>query len=202
MKKNIWNLLNRFNFLPQKEIAVAFTALIFSIVTVRIFNIVEIYENSLLENTQLIVLMIAFFFCFSVKKNKVLFRVIAIVLFLMFMREISYGRAIFAMIPEEGPNAMHPWRDYKYGWIANYVVGLYIALGSIYAIINKVWIDAIFVLKKVKIPFFEIFCCCLCVLLQIISETSLHSTVIEETAELVLYSLILALILIYKKALK
>lgn len=177
---------------------VAFLVLVFSILYIKCFNIVDIEENSIVENLQLIALGLSFIFCFFAKNHKTFFRFIAIIIFLMFLRELSYGRVIFCQI-DGNPHNFYPWSHYKYGWLAHVLVGLYMFLGVVYALLNKIWVDIIDIVQKIKFPLWTFVGSFLCVIVQIYSESLLHSTPIEETAEFVLYSLIFALVYIYLK---
>ena len=107
---------------------------------------------------------------------------------LMFAREISYGRVFV------DENVVHFNKK-----LCHILVGVYIGASVLYAIIKKIWVDIIEIIKNAAFPFWTFFASILCVVVQIYSEGNLHNSCIEETAEFMLYSLILALILIYRK---
>ena len=178
-------------------------AVIFGIFTVCLllllgFNVDYIPENSLLENIQLIALVAGFILCLKAKNHKVLFRFGAMVIFLMFMRELSYGRCIFCQMPDN-PHMFYPWSHYKYGWLAHVIVGIYIACAFLYAIINKIWIDIKDVFAKVRFPFLDLIMMAFITVMQLLGEKTLDSTVLEETAEFSLYCAIFALVYYYYK---
>ena len=191
-------ILEMLDFKIHKENLYALLALIFSILFIKIFNLDNILENSLLENIQLVALVAGFVVCLVTKKYKVFYTFLAMLLFLMFARELSYGRAIFGRIPGMD-GEFYTWSHYKYGYLAHIIVGIYIAIGILYALIKKIWIDVIEMIKNVKFPIWTFLASFGCVFVQMYSEKYLHSTCIEETAEFVLYCLILSLILIYRK---
>ncbi len=191
-------ILEMLDFRFHKEDIFAVLALIFSILFIKIFNLDNILENSLLENIQLVALVAGFVVCLVTKKYKVFYTFLAMLLFLMFARELSYGRAIFGRIPGMD-GEFYTWSHYKYGYLAHIIVGIYIAIGILYALIKKIWIDVIEMIKNVKFPIWTFLASFGCVFVQMYSEKYLHSTCIEETAEFVLYCLILSLILIYRK---
>lgn len=178
---------------------ISIVALILSIIFIKLMNITEILENSLLENVQLVALFAAFVACFFVKKHKPLFYFIAMVLFLMFTRELNNGRAIFCQYPDN-PHEFYTWSHYKYGWLAHIIIGVYMGLVGIYGIVKKIWKNIKEIFDNIKFPFWTFFGCLLCTIAQIIAEEK-NNTCIEETSELVLYCLVLAFILIYKKQL-
>lgn len=152
----------------NKENYIALAALFMSVFIILFFHIENIYENSFLENIQLAALIGAFVYCFKVKKYKVFFHIVAIVLFLMFARELSYGRVFLPRPEGAGPDDIYPWSHYKYGWCVDYIVGLYIAIGAIYGIVKKVWIDVIEIIKTIKFPFWSFFGSFICVFAQIL----------------------------------
>ncbi len=162
-----------------------------------------IEENSLLENTQLIALVAGIFFCLSPKNNKsykVINILFALIIFLFFMREISYGRVFFAQIP--GTHNFYPWSHYKYGYLAHVCVGIYIAGTVIYAILSKAFVKIWEALQKTQVPFWNIVLLFSAIFLQLLAEKKLHDTVIEEMMELLMYCIIAFVIYKYNKALK
>lgn len=184
-----------YNFHNENYISIAVLAI--SAILIKIFNITEILENSIFENMQLVALFIAFILCFFAKKHKNLFYFIALILFLMFARELNYGRAIFCQMPDN-PHEFYKWSHYKYGYLAHIIVGIYIAISILFGLIKKIWIDVIEIFKKIKFPFWTFFGCLICTIAQIIGEEK-HNTCIEETGELILYCLIICFIIIYLK---
>ena len=191
-------ILEMADFKIHKENLYAVFALIFSVIFIKIFNLESIPENSVLENIQLVALFGGFVVCLFTKKYKVFYTFLAMLLFLMIARELSYGRAIFGRIPGT-VDQFYTWSHYKYGYLAHIIVGIYIAIGVLYALIKKIWVDVIEMVKNVKFPVWTFLASFACVFIQIYSEKYLHNSCIEETAEFVLYCLILALILIYRK---
>jgi len=181
-----------------KNSVITLVIFVLGLILCRIFNIDYIPENSLLENLQLIALIAGFILCLRAKDHKVLFRFGAMVIFLMIMRELSYGRCIFCQLPDD-PHAFYPWSHYKYGWLAHVIVGFYIACTFVYAIINKIWIDIKNVFEKVRFPFWDLAVMAFFTVMQLLGEKTLDSTVLEETAEFSLYCAIFALVYYFYK---
>lgn len=179
----------------------ALIALVLCFLYVKIFHISEIYENTLFENLAIIPLVISIFLCLKAKTHKVFFRTIAMIIFLIIAREFNYGRVIFCQLPDN-PHDFYPWSHYKYGWLAHVIVGLYIAFGAIYALVNKIWLEIIDVIQKVKFPFWSFLSSFVLVIIQLYFEKIGHSSIIEEAAEFALYCLVLALCVIYTNKLK
>ena len=173
------------------------------VAVLKLMGINEIPENSLVENILLIALFVGIVFCFLTRNNteyKTMNRFIAMILFLMFLREISYGRCIFCQI-DGNPHEFYPWKHYKYGYLAHVFVGLYIAIIALYGIINKIWLSAWNALKTVKFPVISAVLAIITVIIQLYAEKVAASTFIEEIAELSLYMLIASVIYYYNKIL-
>ena len=185
----------------KKADLIALIALIGCYIFIKVTGINEIYENSLLENMQLIPLLLGSIICFKSKNNKIFFRFIALILILAFLRELSYGRVIFCAIPDM-PHEFYKWSHYKYGWLAHVLIGVYIAFGCIWALVNKIWLDIADVFKKVKIPVITFLIAFAAIGAQLYSEKYFHNTKIEETAELIIYCTVLSLVIIYYNKLK
>ncbi|MBQ8635064.1 hypothetical protein IJ425_02805 [bacterium] len=181
-------MLKLLDFKFYKENYIAIFALAISIFFIKIFNLQYIEENTLLENLQLIALLGGFIASIKAKNYKIFFTFLALVLFLMFMREISYGRVFI------DETQVHFNKK-----LCHILVGIYISFGVLFALIKKIWVDIKNIIKNIKFPFWTFLMSFGCVLVQILSEEFLNNTCIEETAEFMLYCLILALILIYSK---
>lgn len=185
-----------FKFYPQNFIAVA--VLVLSLIYFKIFNVEEILENTIYENIAVIPLLAGFFLCLRAKKHKVIFRMIAIFLLLLVGREFNYGRVPFCAIPDN-PHEFYPWSHYKYGYLAHVFIGIYIAIGIIYGLVNKFWVDIVEIIKKVAFPFWTYFMAVGFIIIQMYCEKVLDYTPLEEMSEFIIYCLILALVMIYTK---
>lgn len=185
-----------FKYIKNSAVSLAIFAI--CLILLYLFNVDYIPENSLLENIQLIALVGGFVLCLKAKNHKVLFRFGAMAIFLMIMRELSYGRCIFCQLPDD-PHMFYPWSHYKYGWLAHVIVGIYIAGAFIYAIVNKIWIDIKDVFNKARFPFWDLVIMAFFTVMQLLGEKTLDSTVLEETAEFSLYCAICALVYYFYK---
>ena len=151
----------------------ALIALIISVVFIKIFNLTSIPENSFLENIQLVALLAGF---------------LALVFLLMFAREISYGRVFI------DESQVHFNKK-----LCHILVGIYMGASVLYALIKKIWVDIIDIIKNIAHPIWTFLASFGCVLIQIIAEKHLENTCAEETVELILYTLMVVLVLIYRK---
>ena len=118
------------DFKFYKENYLVVVALIVSVVFIKIFNLNEILENSFLENIQLLALFGGFVACLKTKKYKTFFTFLALILLLMFAREISYGRVFI----DETQIAFNKK-------LCHIIVGIYITVSILYALVKKIWID-------------------------------------------------------------
>lgn len=153
------------------------------------------WENSWLENVQLIVLGLGFVFALCAKHNKMLFRFLALAILLMMLREVNYGRTIF--FPVEGEiNKFHSWKDIKYGWLAHPLVGVYCVATGLFFLINKLYLTLWEYIKKAKIPAI----CVMFVILGTIGALAgeeLGMEVLEEIFELLLCCSVTAMVYFY-----
>jgi len=180
---------------------IAIFILIISILWVKLFNISEIYENTIYENIAVIPLLISIFLCLKIKNHKIFFRVLAMLILLITLREFNYGRVPFCAMPDN-PHEFYSWSHYKYGWVAHIIIGIYMIIGILYGLFNKICIDIIDIIKKTAFPFWSFSGAFICVIIQYLSERKLHNTVLEEIAEFIIYCLVFAITYIYYQKLK
>ena len=192
MKKFLDFSFDKINFL-------AILILIVSVFWAKLFNVTEIQENTIYENIAIVPLLLGIILCYKSKNYKVFFNFVALILFLAIAREFSYGRVPFCAIEGSQGHDFYPWSHYKYGYLANIFVGIYIIGGILYGLINKIWIDIIEILKKIPIPFWNFLMVFICIVIQEYSEHYLENTVIEEIMEFTIYTLTFTIIWIYYK---
>lgn len=171
------------------------------------------YENGILENLQLIVLLCGFILCLSYKKIKSkqnqdneitsvdesmvkFFKFTALVIVILFLREINCGRTIFFPIPGE-VNAFYGWKDLKYGWLAHPLYGLYMAYVGIYFLINKLFLTLWDIIKNIKFPVWNIVLMIVGIIGGILGEEVYHNMVMEEITELLFYVSFVSIIYLY-----
>lgn len=198
------NLKEYLEIKPQKSDLIIVFAILFLVIILKLIGINDIPENSLVENFQLIVLGAGGIYCLMQRAKNPEFKALntffALVLFLMFMREISYGRCIFCWI-DGNPHEFYKWSHYKYGYLVHVFIGLYIAAIAIYAIVNKLWFAAYKALCNVKAPVITFLLTVISLIVQLYSEKVGVSTFNEEISELAMYLLISAAIYYYNSCL-
>lgn len=198
---------NIIDFKITKADVITLAIALVNIVLVLALGIKEIPENSLLENLQLVVL----FFGIGITlifKNKIpkeyrpLWVVGALVLFLMVLREVSYGRVFFCKV-EGADDLFYQWKECSpHGYLVNYLLYLYIAFIGLYAIVKKVFFQIWQVLTKVTHPFWTYVIAIIALVFQLLGEGRIDNTCVEETGELVMYLAIISMIYTYSKKLK
>lgn len=156
------------------------------------------YENSIIENLQLAVLIFACFCALKPKnlENKKFFIFAFLILTILMIREVNCGRTIFFAIPGE-VNAFYRWSEIKYGWLAHPIFGIYIASVVIYFLKNKLFLNLWNILKLYKLPILSIALMILGIITGLYGEEVLHNAVFEELAELLFYIALTSIIFLY-----
>lgn len=95
------------------------------------------YENCLIENFQLVVILAAFIICIKAKDDKTFFNTLALVMVILFLREINCGRTVFFHIPGGGYNDFYSWKEIPYGYLAHPIYGAFMAFSGLYFIFTK-----------------------------------------------------------------
>jgi hypothetical protein len=172
------------------------------------------FENGIIENIQLIILLTAFIFSIKAKSNKKLLIFIALIILLMTLREINYGRIFFPIPNKE--NMFYSWKDIKYGYLVHPIIAVYIIGSAVYFIVNKLHREFWHVMTKLKLPIINFLLLFIgiitaycaekyghnLVMIQdlttgLISEKYTQCFVLEEMAELLSYLAILSIVYIY-----
>ena len=167
------------------------------------------YENGLLENLQLVALLIGFILClaypkFSKSENNEethtsmvkFFRFAALVIIILFLREINCGRTIFFPVPGE-VNTFYGWKDIKYGWLAHPLYGLYMAYVAFYFLFNKLFITLWDIVKNIKFPVWNVLLMLVGMIWGTLGEEVFHNMVMEEITELLFYVSLTGIIYLY-----
>ena len=154
------------------------------------------YENGILENLQMVTLGIGLFLAISAKANKKFFYFAGLIIFLLIAREVNYGRTLFFPIPGE-VNAYYSWKEIKYGWLVNPIVGLYITGTVLYFIISKIYSQMWNIIKNVKFPVWNFVLLFVGMGLGEYAEKATENFVFEEISELLFYVALVGIIWLY-----
>ena len=132
----IKDFLKRIDFSFQPITLLPLLIILLTYPCMKFLPIQYTYENSLIENFQLFVLILTFIFSVKAKTDKKFFISVALICLILFLREINCGRTIF--FPIEGmENAFYSWKDIKYGYLAHPLYGLFIAGSALYFLFTK-----------------------------------------------------------------
>ncbi|MBQ9246447.1 hypothetical protein IJ182_09295 [bacterium] len=160
------------------------------------------YENGLLENIQMFVLLLMLFLCLRAKANKKLFRFAALVLSILIIREVNCGRTLFFPIPDTY-HQYYSWRDLPWPWLGKVVHAIYgawIAIVVLIFIKNKIYIDFWNTLKNISIPFWNLMFAGLAMFMGAIAEKATNNNFIfEEGFELLFYISLLGFVWLYSR---
>lgn len=165
------------------------------------------YENGLLENIQLIALLVGFILCLLYPKyNKEeseekpalvkFFRFAALVIVILFLREINCGRTIFFPVPGE-VNTFYGWKEIKYGWLAHPLYGIFMTGVGFYFLLNKLFITLWHLIKNVKFPVWNVILMVIGMVWGTLAEEVFHNMVMEEITELLFYVALAGIIYLY-----
>ena len=154
------------------------------------------FENGLLENLQLGVLILGFFIALRAKENKKFFYFVAMVIAILAIREVNCFRTIFFAIPGK-INEFYTWDQIKFGWLYHPIYGLFIAYTGLYFVINKLYLKVWEILKNIKLPVWNILLMLLGIILGVYAENVPVDCIFEESAELLFYVSLVGIIYLY-----
>lgn len=197
--KNILNFINKhFSFNFDRVAIISFLTALLIIPAVIFLPERCGFENGLIENIQLIVLFLGMFFAIRPKTDKRFFTFVALVLGILFLREINCGRTLFFPVPNV-ENAFYSWKEIKYGWLAHPLFALYIAFVGVYFIKNKLFINLWKKICDIKFPIWNFFFLFLGMALGTYAEECVHNFVLEEITELLFYVALVGFIYLYSR---
>lgn len=166
------------------------------------------YENGILENLQMILLMLCLLFCITAKADKSLYLFFATVVLFMMLREVNCGRVLFWSRPGEifhcGPvDDYLKWKEIPHGSIIRtsvYAAASLLCLlalfrkGNLSALINLVW--------RTRIPFWELILLISGITTGMIAEKLNLCFLAEEMGEMLMYTALTSAIYRYTRAIQ
>lgn len=163
------------------------------------------FENGVLENAQMLLLLSSIILCFTSKFNQAFFRFIAAIVFLLMLREVNCGRALLWSSSGEmfhcgPPQDYLKWKHIPHGALfrfAAYGVGFGLCLLSL---CNRATIrQFVALLRAPRIPLWETLLLISGVAIGVIAEKVFNNGLVEELGEILIYSAIAALIYLYSR---
>ena len=155
------------------------------------------YENGIIENLQLLILTLGIFIAVRPKTDKKFFYFVALVLGILFIREVNCFRTVFFAIPG-AENEFYRWSEIKYGWLAHILYGAYMAFVGIYFLVNKLFINLWQKLSNIKFPFWNFVLLLISIIIGLYAE-EVHLLVFEESAELLFYVVLIGFVYLYSR---
>ncbi len=187
--------LSRLDFKFNKETVLGLIILLLTLPAILWLPVKYTYENSLIENFQLIILCITFVLCLKSKTDKKLFNSLALLCTIFFIREINFGRTVF--FPIEGvENAFYSWKEIPFGYLAEPIEGIYIFLCGLYFLLTKSYKILWIYFLNAKISVYNWLFLIFGVIGGIIGE-KIGNFALEEMAETLIYVSFMALILLH-----
>ena len=155
------------------------------------------FENGIIENIQLGVLVLGMFFALRPKVDKKFFYFIAMVLGILFIREVNCGRTIFFAIPGT-ENEFYRWSEIKYGWLAHVIYAIYMTFVALYFFINKLYLNLWQKLWSIRLPLWDFLLLLTGIIVGLYAEEA-HILVFEESAELLFYVALISFVYLYSQ---
>ncbi len=155
------------------------------------------WENSWIENSQLVILAITFYIAIKSNYNKKFFNWIAMIAVILFLREISYGRALF---PKEGfVNVFKSWDEIlpMCPWLSITLYISFMVYSLFYFFKNRLYYDVMGYVKSAKIAGWDFSFLFIGIIVGTISESYLHNESLEEMTETLFYVAFMSIVWIY-----
>ena len=157
------------------------------------------WENGIIENIQMVILWIMIGFSLTAKNYKRFFKMVALIITIIVIREVNCGRTLFFHIPGT-ENAYYRWKDIKYGYLAHPIYGAYIATVALIAIKNKFFVDLWQIVKNIRFPFWNVLLASIATFMGAIAEKATNNNFIfEEGFELLFYVSLFGIIYLYSR---
>ena len=163
------------------------------------------YENGLLENLQMILLMLSLLFCITSRTDKSLYLFFASVIFFMMLREVNCGRMLFLSRNGEFfysglPADYLKWKEIPHGTTIRTVIYGTVILLCLLALCRRGNFAALKqTILHTQLPFWELLFMIIAVLSSITAEKLHICFVTEEVSELLLYTALASAIFRYSR---
>ena len=160
------------------------------------------FENGVIENIQMAVLFFMVYICATSKVNKPFFHFLILVLSILIIREVNCGRTLFFPIPGEY-HQYYSWKALPWPWLGKIVhllYGLWIAFVSLVFLKKKYYLDVWEMIKKIKLPFWNILFAGFAMFMGAIAEKATNNNfVFEEGFELLFYVSLMGILWLYSR---
>lgn len=144
------------------------------------------YENGLIENYQLLILLAGCFIWTIIPEYRHLFVMVGVIFFAMAVREVNSGRALFYAIPGR-PNAFYSWDHIWYAPYRTPAVLLAVLICAVYFFKAKIYREIEKLLSCTAIPVWNLLICGMCFIASAVLDKACNDLILEETVELAAY---------------
>lgn len=191
--KFIKNVLSRLDFKIYPSTAIVLVATILAILGTLFLPEHVAWENSYIENFQLVVLTGIMITALCVKQDRRFWIWVALLASVLFLREINYGRVFF---PGDVPNSFQSWDEIGAGRIPTILYAIYIGFVGVMFFVWKLWRVVLRYVKNARLPFWDGVLFLFGLVIAEVGER-IGSMVFEETFETVFYFAFFSIIILY-----
>ncbi len=199
IKQAAQNIFLRLNWKIYRPTFISIVILLSILPCVLFLPEMYAWENSFIENIQLVVIMAIFVVSLRAKYAKQLFNWITMIVVILFLREINCGR-IFFPINKVGTPVFKQWNQilsYPYNFIPNGIYGLFMIYTVYYFFKSKAYLQLCEIMKKAKIDCWNIIFMMSGIVIGTLSEMTWDNEVLEETTETLFYVAFGVLVYLY-----
>ena len=160
------------------------------------------WENGVIENIQLFIIVLCFVLALNAKNDKSLFRWVTLVCIILFLREINCGRIFFPskyQIPNMSPTFMK-WSEIlpeRYSMIPNIIYGMLMIGSVVYLFCTNAFRRLLDIVINGKIDGINFACLFIGIGIGILSENRLHNEMLEEMMETLFYVSFTVIVYVY-----
>ena len=156
-------------------------------------------EDGVVENIQLLILVIAFGVALCAKFEHKMFVLVAFLVLFLIVREVNGGRAFFCARYLD-PDEICRWNNMKYGYLADWIRGIFAIGVLIYALAAKLWQPIWRYVTKAPLYVWDFLLFAVAAVGAQIAETAyIDNEIMEEGMETVMYIMLIRLIWRYAR---
>ena len=144
------------------------------------------YENSWIENTQMVLLFLAMIFCWRARHNRSLFCLLSAIIFILVLRETNFGKTVFYPDPVR-PNKFLSWKEIPYAPYVDPVMIAYAVCMVVYFLRKRLFLFIPAFIEKGRVPVFYLLFMAGGMIAGSIIDKASDNLIAEEMAELLFY---------------
>lgn len=156
------------------------------------------YENNVLENAQMLLLLLCFLLCFFPCKDRCFYRALSLFVVVVALREVNCGRTLFFPVPGE-VNHYYSWSQIPYGWVVRWAYKLFIAMVAFRFAMVHGFPSCLRLLKEYRFPVWNALVGGASVGVTLLGEKVWGEPRLEELAELSVYAALASTLYLYSR---